>query len=206
MKAASSVLLVGALIGCGGRQDSTANPGAPNVCASPNCCVPIALSVANVRLYSEGGSIRLLLTVERVDAAGATNNWFPSVSVTTASGETLTCDNNILLTPTERHVRLQCETPTRLSQLACGDTTELQIRIHSSSVSATGNSAENCDGSGLGITLSYTVPLECPTCPNAVVTGTSCDLPMSCTDGWNLPCYCSFDSTTGKDTWFCAIS
>jgi hypothetical protein len=205
MKATTSAFFISALVGCGGRQESTQYSSTPNACTAPNCCAPIALSASNVRLYHDGGAMNLALTIERLDAASATSRWSPSVIVATASGETMQCDSATDLPPTARYVKVYCSPPSSFNLLACNATVELQIRIRSSTAVAT-DAGGICDGSGLGVSLSYTVPFECPECPGAVLTGTSCDLPMSCTDGWRMPCYCSFNSTTGKGTWSCAIA
>jgi len=206
MKFVNSVLIVGAFIGCGGREKSEPATKLPNVCAPPDCCVSIGLGASNVRLYVASGQEKLLLTIERVDTDSANNYWSPSVSVTTDSGEAVQCDNVTQLEPSQRYLRLRCETPDSWSRLACNATADLQIRIQSSSTSVTGKSAADCDGSHRGITISYTVPLECSSCPDGVMAGASCDLPLYCSDGWMMPCQCEFDPVTGKGTWSCAIA
>jgi hypothetical protein len=195
----------------GAAAGGTSGQTSSSVCSTPYCCVPVQLVASNVNVYQVSGSMRITLIIERKDAATATDNWSPNATITTPTGDTLNCITAASYPGSTRFVSLDCSTTTAATNLACGSSTTLQINLRSGGSST----ASNCD---LGLTLTYTVPVKCPTCPaiSSYFSGLDCDQPAGSTCSYEsavygggtglLPCFCNLDSTTGRRVWSCAVS
>jgi hypothetical protein len=224
-KDAFTLLLTATLLSCNGQVDSQQPSGGqqsttPGVCSPPACCVPIELSATNINAYGSAGSnvVSIVLIVERTDAAGANDRWAPTVTITTPWGDTLQCSDDSGIAGKSRFYMLTCPLSESSTPLECGASVNLQVRLQSKSYSLDGTTENQCPGGNLGITATYAVPIECPTCPptSPDFSNTPCDMPQSSGCEYLaptypggtglLPCNCSFNSDTGARIWSCAIS
>jgi hypothetical protein len=220
--ASVSLFLTSSLLGCGGdvsnSRSATAmgtggsggNAGQTSTIAS---CIDVSLSDANVNVYT--GSA--LLIVERTGAVDPNYFWSPVVTIAVPGGTSQACTASGVISSSSRFASVECPA---LSASACGSNVNVQVTLGANGYSyATGNTSPSCQSPEM--TLTYTVPVKCPTCPSSWTSG-PCDVAPStnCSYqgiGYNsggvggypsvtLPCLCNFNSATGVRSWSCAIS
>jgi len=232
--AAASLFLTTSLLGCGGdvtnSRSETATGGnsselggAPSGAQSTSggsggqastmtSCIDVSLSEAHVTAYT--GSA--LLTVERTGAVDPNYSWSPVVTIAVAGGTQQPCTSSTVISPSSRFTVVECQ---GLSLGACGTNVTIQVTLGANGYSfATGNTSPACESSKM--TLTYTVPVKCPTCPSSCTSG-PCDMVPGTTCSYqaftynpggggsssmSLPCLCNFNSATGARYWSCAIA
>ena len=183
-------------------------------CPGSVCCVPLAFSAANINVYKMGDGAGVTLVVEHVRTANPDYVWKASATVKTSFGGTQNCDTGGLQPASTRYAAIQC--PTVQSAVTCGSNVNVEVNFQASGFASELDPTPTCDG-GLGMTLTYTVPVECPICPDSPISVNfqPCDMPsdsacsyMALSYGGQMfpaPCYCAVDSTTGQRKWQCAI-
>ena len=199
--------------GSGAQSTSGGSGGQASTRAS---CIDVSLSEANVTAYT--GSA--LLTVERTGAVDPSYFWSPVVTIAVAGGTQQPCTSSTVISPSSRFTVVECQ---GLSLGACGTNVTIQVTLGANGYSfATGNTSPACESSKM--TLTYTVPVKCPTCPSSstpgpfsgpcdMAPGTTCSYQTTLYHGGvggnpsvSLPCLCNFDTATGARGWSCTIS
>jgi len=194
----------------GGSTAQSTSGGSGGQVSTSTRCIDVSLSEANVTAYT--GSA--LLTVERTGAVDANYFWSPVVTIAVAGGTPRACTSSTMISSSSRFTIVECP---GLSFGACGTNVAVQVTLGANGYSfATGSTSPACESSKM--TLTYTVPVKCPTCPSSwtsgpcdVAPGTSCSYQaFTYSVGGNssvsLPCLCNFNSATGARTWSCAVS
>ncbi len=194
--------------------------GTPQACSSANCCVPVTLSASNVSVYQVDGSISVALLVTRTGAVANGVAWSAVAKVTTPWGGTQDCPTYpSAVGASDAYYLIQCPKVTPTSSVSCGSNGEISVQLGSNTYSDYSTSSPSCVGnSNLGLTLTYTAPVKCPTCPptSPSFDRQSCDEPpdascsyLSALYGGGtglLPCFCSVNQSTGSRIWSCAVS
>ena len=193
--------------GSGAQSTSGGSGGQASTRAS---CIDVSLSEANVTAYT--GSA--LLTVERTGAVDPNYFWSPVVTIAVADGTPRSCTSSTMISSSSRFTLVECP---GLSLGACGTNVTIQVTLGANGYSyATGSTSPACESSMM--TLTYTVPVKCPTCPGSyasgpcdVAPGTNCSYQaFTYSVGGNpsvsLPCMCNFNTATGARNWSCAVS
>lgn len=197
-----------------GGSSGQGDPVVVSGCPGSVCCVPLVFSGANVNVYKIGDQASVNLLVERVLTVNPDYAWRASATVKTSFGSTQDCVTEGIYPSSSRYEAVQC--PAVQSDVACGSNVTVEIKLQASGYTSEPDYTLACDG-GLGMTLTYTVPVECPTCPSSPISenfkpcdmpgDTACWYPSLSWDGTfvNAPCYCTLDAT-GERKWQCAIA
>ena len=213
----SSVGITGGSSGVtGGSGAQSTSGGSGGQVSTITRCIDVSLSEANVTAYT--GSA--LLTVERTGAVDPNYSWSPVVTIAVAGGTQQPCTSSTVISPSSRFTVVECQ---GLSLGACGTNVTIQVTLGANGYSfATGNTSPACESSKM--TLTYTVPVKCPTCPSSstpgpfsgpcdMAPGTTCSYQTTLYHGGvggnpsvSLPCLCNFDTATGARGWSCTIS
>jgi hypothetical protein len=220
-KTYASLLILHITLGCAGRTEDDRDPGAdaatgdPHVC--DNCCVPFRLTPSDINVYRTSSSFSVELVVERLQTEGPTSAWSTVATVVTPWGGTQECQADIG-SGTSGHSFIRCPEVAPPDEAICGSQVDVSVTLRSRTYATTSATAPACMDDDLGLTLTYTVPVECPICPSIDQSfdHQQCDYPITAQCSYQalmyggtmgtLPCYCRPDSTTGERTWSCAVS
>jgi hypothetical protein len=196
-----------------GGASGQVDPSIATGCDGSVCCVPLAVSAPDIRVYKQNANTMVTVGVQRVATANPDYAWSASARVTTSFGGSQDCRISTRSHDTQT-AAIDC--PVVDSDLQCGSNITVQIQLQASGFTSQSDSTPACD-SGLGMTLTYTVPVECPACPSSpyeenfkpcdMPVGAACSYPSMTYGGQFIqaPCTCTADSTEGR-IWRCAVA